>query len=115
MSQCRMPERGMSDLSAKALTEDAEGCSRLRAVIATDPGYAVRAQEALADRDAVLATHASRDAGPACQSVNAAAAAPARRNPTVPEIPAASAASAVLALAFGVQNLSSLTVQVPTP
>lgn len=36
----------MPVLSAKYLTEDAAGCSRLRAVIASDPGYAARAEEA---------------------------------------------------------------------
>lgn len=36
----------MSFLSAKPLTEDPEGLSRLKAVIATDPGYEARAREA---------------------------------------------------------------------
>lgn len=36
----------MPFLSAKSLTEDPKGLSRLKAVIATDPGYEARAREA---------------------------------------------------------------------
>ena len=36
----------MTSLSANVLTEDVEGLSRLRAVLATDPGYLARARTA---------------------------------------------------------------------
>jgi hypothetical protein len=42
----------MPFLSAKPLTEDPEGLSRLKSVIASDPGYEARAREA-ASRDAM--------------------------------------------------------------
>jgi hypothetical protein len=71
----------MPVLSAKCLTEDAEGCSRLRAVIAADPGYAARAAEAAsgvvhpyASRRPGLPPEATRNAEghTACATVNAA-------------------------------------------
>jgi len=50
----------MPFLSAQTLTEDPKGLSRLKAVIATDPGYEMRAQHAAE----ALPTPGSANAGP---------------------------------------------------
>jgi hypothetical protein len=42
----RSEANAMPVLSAEPLTADAEGCCRLKAVIATDPGYGERARKA---------------------------------------------------------------------
>ena len=66
----------MPFLGAQALTDDPKGLSRLKAVIATDPGYEMRAQHAA---DSVLpagsagfsGTPAVADTAPPCEALNA--------------------------------------------
>ena len=63
----------MPFLSAQPLTDDPKGLSRLKAVIATDPGYETRAQHAA---DAVFAPATSHlaaagpEQGPSCGTVS---------------------------------------------
>ena len=60
----------MPVLSAEPLTADPEGCCRLKAVIATDPGYGERARKA-AEHGAGHVPHARLPAArePACASL----------------------------------------------
>lgn len=119
----------MSDLSARALTEDAEGCSRLRAVIASDPNYASRVQEVQSGRAVPFAATAvvehaeTRRDGHADGEDRACLTATPVPGPAGRVLPApvaaalspiAAAAASMLALAFGPESLSALTLRLPT-
>jgi hypothetical protein len=106
----------MSDLSAKALTEDAEGCSRLRAAIASDPGYLARAEEARSGRAVPFARTSGPELGeaPSCPLVKSAKVAEGRGRTALVLSPFAALASAVVALASGTLSLWALTFRLPS-
>lgn len=106
----------MSDLSAKALTEDAEGCSRLRAVIAQDPGYAARAEEARSARVDGFASplQTAPEGSTPCARLMVPDSQPSQPR-TARSLSPLALVSAVLAFVASFQSLSAMTPRLPAP